>query len=372
MIKTQQHLKQVQEQQVHQDAFPSQAGTSRWDRTAQFPWKLHRLLEDSEVAGFDHIVSWMPNELAFRVHQNDLFVKQVLPLYFRQTQYKSFQRQCKYFILCLGFTTTFHVQRACCLVNFLLLVNMWGFERVTCGMNSGGYSHIFFVRGQVDLCKNMSRTKIKKRRNQQWSPSSMTMPSPLHVTNAWPSNKVQSNPVPRHPVTPTLTTSLRQEVSVARQNRFAEQPDVTLPLLPSSIQGSSSKHDLFDNDSFASCLLWDPAVKSSTATDLTSEWKEATQSWGMGSCDESGNHVPAFQQRNLPSINPNVELQFVGKSFLSVENDNGSLHDVDERNFFRSINTTTPANAAATPVEDDWSLELQPTPLPPHQNCREW
>eukprot|EP00934_Nitzschia_sp_Nitz4_P006613 Nitzschia sp. Nitz4//scaffold26_size159584//143982//144146//NITZ4_002518-RA/size159584-exonerate_protein2genome-gene-0.158-mRNA-1//-1//CDS//3329545163//6603//frame0 len=52
------------------------------------------MLEYAEGKGFVNVVSWMPDNQAFRVHDHDLFVQHTLPLYFfRQTQYKSFQRQ---------------------------------------------------------------------------------------------------------------------------------------------------------------------------------------------------------------------------------------------------------------------------------------
>ena len=58
-----------------------------------FPWTLHNLLEDAEKEGFDATISWRPSGMAFKVHNREEFMKEVLPRYFRQTKFKSFVRQ---------------------------------------------------------------------------------------------------------------------------------------------------------------------------------------------------------------------------------------------------------------------------------------
>lgn len=58
-----------------------------------FPWTLHSLLQDAEKEGFDSTISWRPSGMAFKVHNREEFMTQVLPRYFRQTKFKSFVRQ---------------------------------------------------------------------------------------------------------------------------------------------------------------------------------------------------------------------------------------------------------------------------------------
>lgn len=60
---------------------------------AAFPIKLHLCLTEIKKAGLEHIVSWMPHGRAFKVHDKDAFVKSVLPRFFSQSSYESFQRQ---------------------------------------------------------------------------------------------------------------------------------------------------------------------------------------------------------------------------------------------------------------------------------------
>lgn len=104
--------------------------------TKQFPWKLHEMLDLVEKRGDDdEIVSWLPGGKSFRVHMPDLFVENIMKLFFNQTKYKSFQRQ----------------------------LNLWGFERNTseCA-EKGAYYHSLFIRGRRDLCQEMARQKVKR------------------------------------------------------------------------------------------------------------------------------------------------------------------------------------------------------------------
>lgn len=104
-----------------------------------FPFRLHEMLDTVAQEGSESIVSWCPgnNATAFKVHKPQEFVKTIMPRFFQQTKYKSFQRQC----------------------------NLWGFERLLHGPEKGGYEHPegFFVRGNPSLVNKMIRRKIKRR-----------------------------------------------------------------------------------------------------------------------------------------------------------------------------------------------------------------
>ncbi len=58
-----------------------------------FPMKLRRLLDDAVEEGNEHIISWLPNGKAFKIHDSDAFTDVILKRYFRQTRFKSFTRQ---------------------------------------------------------------------------------------------------------------------------------------------------------------------------------------------------------------------------------------------------------------------------------------
>ena len=114
----------------------------------QFPWRLHEMLETADSEGDASIVSWLDDENSFRVHNQPAFVKRVMPRYFKQSSYKSFQRQ----------------------------LNTWGFERIDDGPGKGGYAHQWFVRKQPSLCHRMkseitSNKAFKRTRGQSISVS---------------------------------------------------------------------------------------------------------------------------------------------------------------------------------------------------------
>jgi hypothetical protein len=51
------------------------------------------MLQDASIKGFEKVVCWHPGGNAFRVHDQEKFLKFILPRYFGATKYKSFQRQ---------------------------------------------------------------------------------------------------------------------------------------------------------------------------------------------------------------------------------------------------------------------------------------
>lgn len=77
------------------DSESSQKVTGKDDKTNKkrdFPSKLHEMLHDSKVQGHEHIISWGPDGKSFKVHEPEDFVTEVMPKYFNQTKYRSFQR----------------------------------------------------------------------------------------------------------------------------------------------------------------------------------------------------------------------------------------------------------------------------------------
>lgn len=58
-----------------------------------FPWRLHEILEEVEKKKLEHIVSWLPDGSGFQVHCQDTFSDVIIPMFFRHSRYKSFQRQ---------------------------------------------------------------------------------------------------------------------------------------------------------------------------------------------------------------------------------------------------------------------------------------
>lgn len=102
-------------------------------RTSKIPfaWKLHTMLEDTEITEMEYIVSWVNSGMAFKVHHLDAFMEKVVPFYFRQSKWKSFQRQ----------------------------LYFYGYTRTSCG----AYQHPNFLKGNKTLSLSMRPTKIKSK-----------------------------------------------------------------------------------------------------------------------------------------------------------------------------------------------------------------
>jgi hypothetical protein len=101
--------------------------------TVPFPVKLHAALDDIERDGFSHIISWQPHGRCFVVHKPKEFVSHIMPKYFKQSKMASFQRQ----------------------------LNLYGFNRLTGGLDKGGYYHELFLRGKASLAYNINRMRVK-------------------------------------------------------------------------------------------------------------------------------------------------------------------------------------------------------------------
>ncbi len=101
-----------------------------------FPVKLYNMLEhiqknEPELAS---IVSWQPHGRCFLVHKPKEFTEYILPRFFHQKKYASFQRQ----------------------------LNLYDFSRITRqGPDRGSYYHELFLRGRKFLCRGINRLKVK-------------------------------------------------------------------------------------------------------------------------------------------------------------------------------------------------------------------
>ncbi|KAL7572586.1 hypothetical protein ACA910_000402 [Epithemia clementina (nom. ined.)] len=97
-----------------------------------FTIKLHEMLNTVEREESKHIVSWQPHGRCFVIHKIEMF-KELLPRFFGINKIASFQRQ----------------------------LNMYGFQRITRGVDKGGYYHELFLRGRVFLAYQIRRVRIK-------------------------------------------------------------------------------------------------------------------------------------------------------------------------------------------------------------------
>lgn len=127
---------------------------SRGGVTTPFPIKLHEMLDQIEQDGFGDVISWQPHGRCFVVHKNKQFVDHVMPAYFKQSKFSSFQRQ----------------------------LNLYGFQRLTKGRDKGGYYHEMFLQGKLFLAHSIFRmrvkgTRIRARSNPDTEPGFYSMKS---------------------------------------------------------------------------------------------------------------------------------------------------------------------------------------------------
>ncbi|KAL3919531.1 MAG: hypothetical protein SGILL_003710, partial [Bacillariaceae sp.] len=76
---------------------------------------------------------------SFKVYRPKSFISLIAPHYFKQSKYKSFQRQ----------------------------LHLYEFTRMQYGPEAGSYSHPLFIRGQPKLCLSLSPIKIKGKAGRQ-------------------------------------------------------------------------------------------------------------------------------------------------------------------------------------------------------------
>jgi len=102
--------------------------------TEPFPEKLHRLIHDAEMNGESDIISFFPHGRAFTIHHEERFCREIMPRYFKQSRFSSFQRQ----------------------------LNLYGFTRITNGSDARGYYHELFLKGRPALVIHMRRVGFPK------------------------------------------------------------------------------------------------------------------------------------------------------------------------------------------------------------------
>ena len=111
-------------------------GSSSSSSDGLFPDKLHDVLDYAEKRGLNNVIEWTDRGHSFMVHDPAKLL-QLLPKFFGQTQYRSFQRQ----------------------------LGMWYFDRIQQpgdGGRSTLYRHPYFIRGQKAICKNLTREMFKR------------------------------------------------------------------------------------------------------------------------------------------------------------------------------------------------------------------
>lgn len=180
-----------------------------------FPVRLHNMLSGVEAQGLTHIVSWQPHGRSFLVHKSREFTDHIMPQYFNQGKFASFQRQ----------------------------LNLYGFKRITRGPDTGSYYSELFLKGRPFLAQDIQRTKVKGNgaraaSNPDAEPNFYAMPS---------LNDASTGPIPP-PTQPAVVVSnlIRKEQPVVSSEdaKWDTTADYLLDVLDDVL---GINMDMFDN-----------------------------------------------------------------------------------------------------------------------------
>ena len=197
-----------------------------------FPVRLHNMLSGVEAQGLTHIVSWQPHGRSFLVHKSQEFTDHIMPQYFNQGKFASFQRQ----------------------------LNLYGFKRITRGPDTGSYYNELFLKGRPFLAQDIQRTKVKGNgaraaSNPDAEPNFYAMPSLSDASTC---------PIPP-PAQPAVAVSnlIRKEQPVVSSEdaEWDTTADYLLDVLDDVLDINM---DMFDNANAAAAAAAAPQPASSS------------------------------------------------------------------------------------------------------------
>jgi hypothetical protein len=278
------------------------------------------MLEHMATVGEESIVSWQPHGKAFRVHRPDLFAQTVMPRYFKQTKYKSFQRQ----------------------------LHIYGFHRIGKGMDRGAYCHSMFMRNKKSMSLRMSCQKVKGGKS---STSNAAVDPDFYSSEAnvldneqqqyqdrrnRSTNVLQSDPILLHLQACTTTTTTKEkkrrgctgstkrgQATVFTAGSRDRQPDEEKPLLNSSA--------LLFNQEVAGAAVPSPSSSSrqqssidwmlhveQAQTTLSPDEEQASPYHGYESSSSEKGHEVSALLRGVNHQKHDNEGFFAGRKFYYV------------------------------------------------------
>ncbi len=269
-----------------------------------FPMKLHNMLNhialhENELSD---IVSWQPHGRCFCVKKIKEFTEDVLPRFFQQRKYPSFQRQ----------------------------LNLYGFNRITAGPDKGSYYHELFLRSKKALCRAIHRMKVKgtgcrMASNPRQEPNFYAMePMPPVARNGEPRAQ-DVDPSAAEIITPPSAAIKAEEDA---RNQIPEMPPLQLPLSLPSVASETSVASVASEAALP--------VVSSAPIKVNDVQVPMPMDMGMGMDMDKQN-----QQSPIMEEDPSDDLRFVfgGMPFHSLNPPSSS-----------NTNTNTNTNTNPTPL----------------------
>lgn len=207
----------------------------RGGSTAQFPGKLHDMMDYVEKHGHEDAISWVMDGEAFMINDPEKLVE-ILPLFFSQTKYRSFRRQ----------------------------LNGWRFERILDGPNRGAFHHPHFVKGKKVLCSYMTRNTCPSKKSQK-SSNNQKVRSNTNTSSSL-SDKLKLNQASSFPAFYTKSTNMHfsfdGQPSSRPSNKFSNESSQDIISSVRQIMDEAAKEitsstdaSAFENDIFSSFEL---------------------------------------------------------------------------------------------------------------------
>lgn len=114
--------------------------------TNSFPEKVYQLLQNES----QEVVRWLSHGLAFKIIDPERFSSEILPKYFRHDKSSSFQRQ----------------------------LNLYGFRKITKGVDMGATFHPSFQRDNRELLSTIARVAV---RSSVYDQSTLAVDNDTHL-----------------------------------------------------------------------------------------------------------------------------------------------------------------------------------------------
>jgi hypothetical protein len=191
------------------------------------------MLEQVAINGSHNIVSWQPHGKAFRVHQPEVFARTIMPRYFKQTKYKSFQRQ----------------------------LHIYGFHRINKGLDKGAYFHDLFIQNNKSTSLRMVREKIKGTASKDHAGQEIELPNfykKMGIMEEHPPyynyNEIHRNfTTPPKPLQPLL--SMADFSGVAANNTYSSSTSGVGGRRDSWLEMAEQKAQFFADSNIASVVV---------------------------------------------------------------------------------------------------------------------
>jgi hypothetical protein len=214
------------EQQIKQKMISDEDAMEIVSKATSTPFliKLWTILAEP---GFSHAISWNRDNRGFTIHDNDALETDVLPSYFRSTQFSSFQRQLNYF----------------------------AFRKV----GKKGYAHALFDRAQPQLVLqikrktntgnlNKKRQAVSRSRRKQTKSNEnrdLLQNTTAHNVPSTPPNNITQEPKKKRA---RISPSVPQEYSTAARPKIVAVVKGSVPKAPTYKIPSVRPSKKYDHD----------------------------------------------------------------------------------------------------------------------------